>query len=509
MDPITSRLLDIATSPLLGFKQKAHYLATEADASLPYFSLSDSLTAAMGQGTICDLNEGHAPYKPRYVLPDYGKFLSQGSKYLELEAPGDFDEALNCLSILYHHVPSVTGMPVYLGHLDQILLPFVGGLREDLIYKKLRLFWIMLDRTLPDAFVHVNIGPEDNLICRAILRIDAELKQTVPNLTFMYDPAVSSDALLRLVTSNICECSKPHVANLPLHRDAFDEQGFGIVSCYNSLPLAGGANTLVRLNLKNVAQQSVDVDDFFSNTLPRYAELVFELIEHRTRFLHERSGFYDGFLVQEGLISEKRFVPMYGIFGMAEAVNVLAEKEAIPARYGHQLWANELGYRISAMLETLVSDRELQHAWRSRALLHSQAGLSSDEDVTPGVRIPYGEEPDPVEHIKALAQHHRYYPSGISEILTIDETVKGNTEAMFQLCKGALASGLREFTANVESNDLVRVTGFMIKRSDIEKFKEQGSRKTTSCLGAEAVEKVGILNRVPRVISHEFTAGER
>ncbi|WP_414602363.1 glycyl radical enzyme domain-containing protein [Proteus mirabilis] len=23
--------------------------------------------------------EGHAPYKPRYVLPDYAKFLAQGS----------------------------------------------------------------------------------------------------------------------------------------------------------------------------------------------------------------------------------------------------------------------------------------------------------------------------------------------------------------------------------------------------------------------------------------------
>ena len=70
--------------------------------------------------------------------------------------------------------------------------------------------------------------------------------------------------------------------------------------------------------------------------------------------------------------------------------------------------------------------------------------------------IPYGTEPDPVSHIQALAEHHQYYTSGISDILTIDETVKSNPEAMYQLCKGALAIGFREFTANVHSNDLVQ-----------------------------------------------------
>ena len=33
---------------------------------------------------------------------------------------------------------------------------------------------------------------------------------------------------------------------------------------------------------------------------------------------------------------------------------------------------------------------------------------------------------------------------------------------MFQLCKAAIELGFREFTANV-SNDLMRVTGYMVK----------------------------------------------
>ena len=92
-------------------------------------------------------------------FPDYSKYLHQGSKYLELSAATNFDEALNMLTIIYHHVPSVTSIPVYLGQLDDVLMPFVGDLTDEQVYQKLKLFWIMLDRTLPDAFMHVNIGP--------------------------------------------------------------------------------------------------------------------------------------------------------------------------------------------------------------------------------------------------------------------------------------------------------------------------------------------------------------
>jgi hypothetical protein len=74
---------------------------------------------------------------------------------------------------------------------------------------------------------------------------------------------------------------------------------------------------------------------------------------------------------------------------------------------------------------------------------------------------------------------------------------------MFNLCKGALKQGFREFTANVASNDLVRVTGYMIKLSDINKFAEEGSRKNTTFLGAEAAKNTGILDRSPRVVSME------
>ena len=245
----------------------------------------------------------------------------------------------------------------------------------------------MLDRTLPDAFMHVNIGPTDNIICRTILRVDAELKQIAPNLTFMYDPAVTPDDLLRHAASNICECSKPHIANYPAHAAAYGDKRFGIVSCYNSLPLAGGSNTLVRMNLKQVALKSEDSADFLQQVLPNYSGIMVELMNARSRFLHEESNFFEGFLTKEGLIEEDRFAPMFGIYGMAEAVNILMEKEGNAGRYGHDEQANQLGHRISEKLAEIVESSEVKYGLEGKALLHAQGGISLDEDVTPGVRI--------------------------------------------------------------------------------------------------------------------------
>lgn len=505
LSDLQQRFLAIATDSNLSPKQKSNFLALEAEATIPYMTISDEVSQAMQQGVICDMFEGHAPFKPRYVLPDYAKFLSQGSEYLELDPAEDFDDAINMLTIIYHHVPSVTNIPVYLGQLDDVLMPYVGDLTDEQIYKKLKHFWIMLDRTLPDAFMHVNIGPTDNIICRTILKVDAELKQIAPNLTFMYDEAVTPDDLLKQATQNICECSKPHIANYPMHANAYEGARFGIVSCYNSLPLAGGSNTLVRMNLKEAANRADNCDDFFINVLPEYHGLMVELMDARASHLHEKSEFFKGFLTQEGLIEESRFAPMYGIYGMAEAVNVLLEKEGNASRYGQDAVANELGHKISAKLAELVENTPVKFGLEGKALLHAQGGISLDSDVTPGVRIPYGNEPDPVSYVQATAGHHQYYRSGISDILTIDETVKSNPEAMFNLCKGALNAGYREFTANVASNDLVRVTGYMVKLSDIAKYDAEGSRTNTTFLGAEAAKNTGILGRSPRVVSHEMS----
>lgn len=503
LSSLQERFLNIIQNTTLSPKQKNQWLALEAEGSLPYLTISSDIENAMKQGILCDMFEGHAPFKPRYVLPHYAKFLAQGSEYLELAPAQDFDDALNLLNIIYHHVPSVTNIPVYIGHLDEILMPYVGQLSDDEIYQKLKRFWIMLDRTLPDAFMHANIGPSDNIICRTILRVDAELKQVAPNLTFMHDPAITPDDLLRQACQNICETSKPHIANYPMHAAAYGDKNFGIVSCYNSLPLGGGSNTLVRMNLKEAALTAKNIDDFIDNVLPKYSQLMIELMDVRSTYLHQNSNYFNHFLVSEGLIEENRFAPMFGIYGMAEAVNIFMSQVNKTGLYGHDEEANALAARISKKLADIVEQSPVKYGYKGKALLHAQGGISIDKGVTPGVRIPYGTEPDPVTYVQATAAQHQYFTSGISDILTIDETVKSNPEAMFNLCKGALSLGYREFTANVASNDLVRVTGYMVKLSDIQKYNDEGSRKNTTWLGAEAACNTKILDRAPRIVSFE------
>ncbi|MEE9682100.1 YjjI family glycine radical enzyme [Lelliottia amnigena] len=504
LDAMQQRCQQIVTSPVLTPEQKRHFLALEAENNLPYPGLPPAARSALDDGFICDMFEGHAPFKPRYVLPDYAKFLANGSEWLELEGAKDLDDALSLLTILYHHVPSVTSMPVFLGHLDALLQPYVRILTQDEIESRIKRFWRYLDRTLPDAFMHANIGPEDSPVARAILCADAELKQVAPNLTFIYDPKITPDDLLLEVAKNICECSKPHISNGPINDRIFTKGGFGVVSCYNSLPLAGGGSTLVRLNLKAIAEHSESTEDFFDRTLPHYCQQQIVIIDARCDFLYQQSGFFENsFLVKEGLIDADRFVPMFGMYGLAEAVNVLSEKSGHPGRYGKDEQANALGYRISEQLAHFVENTPVKHGWKQRAMLHAQSGISSDSGTTPGARLPYGDEPDPISHLLAVAPHHKHYPSGISDILTLDETIKRNPQAVVQLCLGAFNAGMREFTANVAGNDLVRVTGYMVRLSDLEKYRAEGSRTNTTWLGEEAARNTRILERQPRVISHE------
>ncbi|MGZ0229144.1 MAG: glycyl radical enzyme domain-containing protein, partial [Acidimicrobiales bacterium] len=79
---------------------------------------------------------------------------------------------------------------------------------------------------------------------------------------------------------------------------------YAAVSCYNSLKIGGGAHTLVRMNLKEVAlRHDGTAEEFLTTTLPHYVELTAELTEARIRSLVEDQHFYDThWLAAEGLI---------------------------------------------------------------------------------------------------------------------------------------------------------------------------------------------------------------
>ncbi len=496
----------IVTSPALGYDQKVRRLAALAVSALPYPALSPAAQEALDKRVICDMFEGNRPFTPRYVLPDYAKALRQGVRHLELDAPEDLDDALAFLLCLYGHVPSVTTYPVYLGDLDALLEPYVPAtLTDAALDKTLRRFWIQLDRLLPDAFVHTNLGPGDGRVIRSILRVERSLRQVVPNITLKVDPSLTPDDLIRDAVTTVFETGKPHFVNHPMMVGDHGER-YAAVSCYNSLKIGGGAHTLVRLNLKEaVLRHEGGVEAFLADALPHWVELTAELAEARIRSLVEDQGFYaHHFLATEGLVELDRFSAMFGIFGLAECVNLLMAHEGRPeARYGHDAQANDTAYRVVERVAELVKARPLPYCagGDGAAYLHSQSGIDLDEGVTAGCRIPIGDEPGMREHLTVCAPNHRHFASGISDIVHVDETAVGNPQALVDIIRGAFTVGMRDFTFNLDSNEFIRITGYLVRKSDLVGIDEHGARHGSDYLAATSEQAHTVTTRAVKRIT--------
>jgi len=509
MDEFIDQTRAIVNDPHLTFHQRKHYLAALAESALPYPTVSEACAEALNKGIISDLFEGHAPYRPRYILPDYELALTQGSAHLELDPPRDLDEALSTLLILYTQVPSITGYPVFLGDIDSLLIPFADGVSDADLRSKLRLFWIALDRMLPDAFVHANIGPKDNRVLRAILDIERELLQVVPNLSLKVHPIDTSDDVLLDAIQAVFATGKPHFVNHPMMVADLGSE-YGVVSCYNSLKKGGGSHTLVRLNLKELAlMHTGSIDEFLTDLLPRFAALNAELMTARIRYLVEEAKFFEhDFLAREGLVRLDRFSAMFGVYGLAEAVNLLMANAGLERRYGDGGEADELSYRVIEALRGFVDDQPMPYCngGNGRAFFHAQSGIDSDIDVTAGTRIPIGTEPETFQHISTVAPHHRHFNAGVSDIFNIEDTVRNNPEAMVDIIRGAFISGMRDFTFNVDSNDFVRITGYLVRKSELTRFAENGERHGSTVFAAGSVQNSHVTERTAkRVLIHEHS----
>ena len=493
----------------LGYDQKVRRLAALATDAIEYPHLSVECREALDKRLICDMFEGHAPFTPRYVLPDYERALAQGSVYLELEPPRDLADALAFLQIMYSQVPSVTTYPVYLGDLDRLLTPFVDdSITDDELDRTLRRFWIGLDRMLPDAFVHTDLGPHDSRVLRSILRVERSLRQVVPNITLRVDPELTPDDVVRDAVHTVFATGKPHFVNHPMMVGDHGE-AYAAVSCYNSLKIGGGSHTLVRLNLKESVLRHVGgIESFLAHTLPHHVELTAELTEARIRSLVEDQHFFDThWLAQEGLVSLERFSAMFGIFGLAEAVDLLIAYEDGNARYGRDAEAAELSYRIVERVAELVAARPMPYCegGGGRCYLHSQSGIDADDHVTAGTRIPVGEEPGMLDHITICAPHHRFFAAGISDVFHVDETAVRNPDAMVDIIRGAFTSGMRDFTFNLDSNEFIRITGYLVRKSDLVDIDTSGARHGSDYLAAGSEANYHLTHRAAkRVGCHEL-----
>ncbi|MEK7410646.1 MAG: glycyl radical enzyme domain-containing protein [Actinomycetota bacterium] len=195
---------------------------------------------------------------------------------------------------------------------------------------------------------------------------------------------------------------------------------------------------------------------------------------------------------------------MFGVFGLAEAVNLLMEREGLPGTYGHSEIADDLGYRITSTAAHLVAQRPMPYCEGNcgKAFLHSQSGIDLDLGVTAGTRIPVGTEPPLIEHLKTVSRHHHLFASGISDVLSFDDTAMKNPQAIVDVIRGAFKDGMRDFTFNLDSNDFIRITGYLVRKSDLAKL--PSARHGSTYLGAGSVADSHVDKRqVKRVMSHE------
>lgn len=493
-----SNILSIIKDRTLTYEQKLISLARAAENTLQVLPVSEELKEYKAEGIICDLNEGNAPYRPRYIVPDYERFMKQGSEFLRLKPAEDIWEATNNLLILYRHVPSITTMPVYVGNLDTLLEPYINDEEEG--YKAISLFLKQLDRTITDSFCHANIGPKPTRAGRLILRAERELQDAVPNLTLKYSSETTDEFALEAVGTALM-AAKPSFAN---HEMFVKDLGinYSIASCYNGLPIGGGSYTLVRLVLARLAKKANSIEHFMEDILPAAVSAMTGYMDQRIAFIVEESGFFESsFLVKEGLLYRDKFTAMFGMVGLAECVNHLLGAVEQKERFGHGKAANELGQKIIERMHLLVAKHTNKYCKASgnHFLLHAQVGIDTDLGISPGCRIPIGEELQIHEHLLQSALLHKYFPSGIGDVFSFEETVRNNPQYLLDIIKGGFSSGLRYISFYASNSDLIRITGYLVKRSDIEKLKKgEQALHDTVALGLGAVQNSRILERKVR-----------
>lgn len=505
MSEVESRrqaILDTIKDPTATHEQKVTYLARHAENFMKVLDepaeMDELMRCADDVRCICNLGEGEAPYRPRYITPDYPKLMREGSAFLQLEPPKDLFEALNNLMIFYHNVPSITNYPVFIGNLDVLLEPFIGDLDDETVCKALRLFLTQVDRTILDSFCHADIGPLPTRAGVLIMRVSAELENAVPNISMRVSDATTDEYLLEGVRCAL-KSAKPSFANDAMFRAELGDD-YCIASCYNGLLTGGGSYTLSRLILSNIAKRAKDIADFKQKQLPFVMDVMARYMDARIRFLVEESGFFESsFLVKEGFIDRKRFTAMYGLVGLAECVNLLMEKEGRNDRFGHSAVADQLGVEIMDQIDRFNASHFNPYceATGGHFLLHAQVGIDSDRNTSPGTRIPIGEEPDElIDHLKNISLFHKYFPSGTGDIFPVDVTVHRNPQFVLDIVRGAMKMNIRYLSFYSSDSDVIRITGYLVKRSEMEKLSRgENVLQNTTGLGLGAAKNCKVLDR--------------
>ncbi|MHB9059799.1 MAG: anaerobic ribonucleoside-triphosphate reductase, partial [Bacillota bacterium] len=383
--------------------------------------------------------------------------------------------------------------------IDDVLEGFIDTVSPAEAERLLRMFLVNIDRTLPDAFVHMNIGPRATTVGRLVLKLEGELKKAVPNLSLKFSEETPPD-FARLAVATALETSKPYFVNHAELRRVFGGDEYGLASCYNSLKIGGGSFTLVRLNLKEAARRARDYDHFMAEVLPEAIDAQAELINARIRFIVEEAGFFESsFLVQEGLIDRRKFTAMAGFFGLYEGVQALSGGR----RMGHDQAADEMGLAIMGRAHDLVKTHKTAYGEVFGGLLgvHAQSGIDTDVDVTAGVRFRIGDEPALYDQIRLQSALQRHFDTGVSDIYIFEANARDNPDGVLRIVRGAMKNGMRIMALNTSDSELIRITGYLVKRCEVDRyFRGEPLREGTVKLGADSIRNNRTLERRVRAV---------
>ncbi len=98
-----------------------------------------------------------------------------------------------------------------------------------------------------------------------------------------------------------------------------------------------------------------------------------------------------------------------------------------------------------------------------------------------------------------MNRFHKYFPSGTGDIFPVDITVHNNPEYVLDIIKGSFQMDIRYLSFYRSDSDVIRVTGYLVKRSEMEKL-DAGKNvlQNTTGLGLGAAQNCKILQRKVR-----------
>ena len=309
-------------------------------------------------------------------------------------------------------------------------------------------------------------------------------------------PERTPDDFLLDAVRTVFACGKPHFVNHPMMVGDLGER-YAAVSCYNSLPIGGGSHTLVRLNLLEVGRQhDGPLESFFDDTLPHYVELTCELIEARIRYLVEEARFFEhSWLVHEGLLASTGSRRCSASSAWPRRSNLLMEREATPGTYGHDDGGQRTSYLVTgtvARLRGRSADAVLRGQRRAvlppRPVGHRHRRRRDRRDPDPDRRRAAAVATPAPPSPRTTGSSRRGSATSSTSTTPRAATPRPSSTSS----AAAFAHGMRDVTFNLDSNDFIRITGYLVRKSDLERI-DEGARHASTFLGAGSEHEAALL----------------